>query len=86
MQVVDTKCFTVTESRREECEGIEGENENGFEESKTDPQNRTAEHECKISHAHNKMCTTLHSFNPVPFPCPQTPYPSTHHYKLFLAF
>jgi len=34
------------------------------------------------------MCTTLlvHSFNPVLFSCLQTPYSSSRHYNLFLAF
>ena len=53
------KCFTVTESHGEECKGIEGQDEEGITKRETNTHEKNAEHECKISQAHNKMCTTV---------------------------
>ena len=53
IQVVDTECFTVTETHGEERKDVEGKNEKRFRKREGTTQTTVAEHQGKISHAHN---------------------------------
>ena len=53
IQVVDTECFTVTETHGEERKDVEGKNEEGKTKREENTKKRTAEHEGKISHTHS---------------------------------
>ena len=53
IQVVDTKCFTVTETHGERFKDVKGKNEKRFKKTEGTTQTTVAEHQGKISHAHN---------------------------------